>query len=237
MIRKLVRSLIYREKADSESFVRFLRQKGASIGEDVRFFSPMKSTVDLQTPWLITIGNHVNITQGVVILTHDYSWSVLKRLPQNNGRILGAQSPVKIGDNVFIGMNAVITRGVTIGNNVVIGTNSVVTSDCEDNSVYAGNPAKKIMDIDEYLLKREAKQIKEAKQMALCYYEKFGKKPPIEVFKEYFMLFLTAEEAEKIPIFKSQLKTCGNYEDSIAYMKNNPPVFSGYEAFLNECFK
>ena len=133
MIRKLVRSLIYREKADSESFVKFLRQKGASIGEDVRFFSPMKSTVDLQTPWLITIGNHVNITQGVVILTHDYSWSVLKRLPQNNGRILGAQSPVKIGDNVFIGMNTVITRGVTIGNNVVIGTNSVVTSDCEDN--------------------------------------------------------------------------------------------------------
>lgn len=45
---------------------------------------------------------HVRITEGVKILTHDYAWAVLKT---ETGAILGASGTVKIGDNVFIGMN------------------------------------------------------------------------------------------------------------------------------------
>ena len=81
---------------------------------------------------MITIGNHVRITEGVKILTHDYAWAVLKT---ETGAILGASGTVKIGDNVFIGMNTVITRNVEIGNNVIIGAGSVVTSSCNQNSV------------------------------------------------------------------------------------------------------
>ena len=127
---------------------------------DCIVYVPTKTLIDEQYPWMISIGNHVRITEGVKILTHDYSWSVLKNY---RGGVFGASGIVEIGDNVFIGMNAIIERNVKIGNNVVIGAGSIVTKDCEENSVYAGVPAKRIMNIDEFLMKRRDKQLDEAK--------------------------------------------------------------------------
>jgi acetyltransferase-like isoleucine patch superfamily enzyme len=50
-------------------------------------------------------------------------------------------APVKICDNVWIGMNATILKGVTIGENSVVAAGSVVTKSVEPNVVVAGNPA------------------------------------------------------------------------------------------------
>lgn len=52
--------------------------------------------------------------------------------------------PISIGDNVWLGMNTVVLKGVTIGNNTIIGANSVVTKDIPDNVIAAGNPCKVI---------------------------------------------------------------------------------------------
>ena len=85
MLKNFIKKVIYREKTDSESFIKYLRNQGINIGEDVTFYAPMKTFVDIQYPWMITIGSHVRITEGVKILTHDYSWSVLKGLSDNRG--------------------------------------------------------------------------------------------------------------------------------------------------------
>ncbi len=50
-------------------------------------------------------------------------------------------APVRIGDNVWIGMNAVILKGVTIGENAVVAAGSVVSKSVAANTVVAGNPA------------------------------------------------------------------------------------------------
>ena len=52
--------------------------------------------------------------------------------------------PIAIGNNVWIGMNCVIMRGVTIGENAVIGANSVVTKNIPANVIAAGSPCKVI---------------------------------------------------------------------------------------------
>lgn len=237
MLKNLLRSILYREKASSAKYVAYLKKQGVQIGEDVTIYSPVHTMIDTTCPWLLTIGDHVRITHGVIILTHDYSWSVLKQLPENKGRILGAQSPVTIGNNVFIGMNAIITRGVTIGDNVVIGAGSVVTKDCEANSVYAGSPARKIMTIEKYLHKREAAQFEDAKKMACIYCERFGTTPPREVFGEYFMLFCDADEAKQVPKFRAQMETGACFDKSELFMREHQPMFESYEAFLEACFE
>lgn len=234
-IKARIKGLIYGHKASSESYIAHLRKIGVSVGEDVTIYAPMKTVIDEQYPWMITIGNHVRITQGVILLTHDYAWSTLK--VAHGGTILGASGKVTIGNNVFIGMNAIITRGVTIGDNVVIGTGSVVTKDCLPNGVYAGNPAKRICELEDYCKKREALQLQEAKMLALAYYERYGKKPAEEVFHEYFMLFTDAETADSKVWCRNKMKLCGNYDDSMAFLRKNPPSFADFEQFLTYCFE
>ena len=57
--------------------------------------------------------------------------------------------PVKIGNNVWIGSNCVILKGVVIGDNSIVSTHSVVTREVLSNCIYAGYPARPTMrDID-----------------------------------------------------------------------------------------
>ena len=237
MIRNMLKKIIYREKADSTAYVAHLRKLGVGIGEKVIIYDPSNKQIDITCPWLLQIGSYVRIARGAIILTHDYSWIVLKNAPETRGSILGAQSPVTIGNNVFIGMNAIITRGVTIGDNVIIGAGSVVTKDCESGFVYAGNPARKIMSVSGYYKKRKSLQFSEAKEIARKYRAVFGCPPPKEVFFEYFMLFSTAEEAEDVPAFQRQMALGTGSENSMQYLSAHEPIFESYEAFLSACFE
>lgn len=60
---------------------------------------------------------------------------------------------IHIGNNVFVGSNALILPGVRVGNNSVLGAGGVYTKCIPENEVWAGNPAKRIMSLDEYLAK------------------------------------------------------------------------------------
>jgi galactoside O-acetyltransferase len=57
--------------------------------------------------------------------------------------------PVRIGNNVWIGSNAVILPGITIGDNSVIGAGSVVTHDIPENVIAVGNPCRVLRNINE----------------------------------------------------------------------------------------
>lgn len=165
-LRGVIKKIIDGPKYSSISYVRYLRSLGMRIGEDTVIYSPKHCIIDVTRPWMIEIGRNVSVTEGVTILTHGYDWSVFKG---KYGDVLGSAGRVKIGDNVFIGMNTTILKGVTIGDNVVIGANSLINKDVPSNSVVVGNPQRVVCTIDEYLEKRRAAQLDEAADLYDCW--------------------------------------------------------------------
>ena len=87
MINKILRKLLYGNKADSKTYIEYLRSLGMKIGEETTIYVPTKTQIDTTRPWLISIGNNVKITENVTILTHGFDWSVLKGV---YGDILGS---------------------------------------------------------------------------------------------------------------------------------------------------
>jgi len=83
----------------------------------------------------ITLGN--NVRCGANTLITDSDW-------HHNDERLGGSAPVTIEDNVFMGMNVTVLKGVIIGENSVIGAGSVVVSDIPPNVLAAGNPCRVI---------------------------------------------------------------------------------------------
>ena len=228
MIKSLFRRLFYGNKADSKTYVKYLRSKGMRIGERTVIYTPTKTKIDETRPWLIEMGNDVKISTGVTILSHGFDWSVLKGV---YGEVLGSSGKVTIGDNVFIGMNATILKGVTIGNNVIIGANALVCKDISDNSVVAGNPARVIMNIADYYEKRKALQIKEAQELVREYRLVYGKEPDEQALSEFFWLF-TDGKNELHEAWNEKLEYAGNYEQSKEKLASNQKQFEDMEAFL-----
>jgi len=90
----------------------------------------------------VYIGNNVMIAPNVTITTTGHPVDPELRRPGNQFSI-----PVRIGNDVWIGSNAVILPGVTIGDNSVIGAGSVVTHDIPANVVAVGNPCRVLREI------------------------------------------------------------------------------------------
>lgn len=126
----------------------YIKQFGIKAGSGCRFFGKVDFGSE---PYLISLGNQVMISDDVRFSTHDGGMQVLN----NMGLLKNADSfgRIQLGNNVFIGMRALILKGVTIGDNVVIGAGSVVTKKIPSNSVYAGIPARRICSIDDYYKK------------------------------------------------------------------------------------
>lgn len=227
-IRNICRKFIYGDKASSETYIKYLRNIGMKIGEESTIYVPTKTQIDTTRPWLIDIGKNVKITEGVTILTHGFDWSVLKGV---YGDILGSSGGVKIGDNVFIGMQTTILKGVHIGNNVIIGANSLVNKDIPDNCVAAGNPCKVIMSLEKYHEKRKAAQVDEAKELVKLYRERYEKEPDEHALHEFFWLF-TGGKDELPGCWDSMMRLGGNYEYSKEKLRENQKKFSNMKEFL-----
>ena len=126
----IIKELIYRFRGE------YTTEKLVSMGMKVgcHFHRMHGAILDPSHCWLIDIGDNVVIAPRAHILCHDASTKGFLGYTRI-GR-------VNIGDNVFIGAEAVVLPGVTIGNNVIIGANSTVTHDIPAYSIAVGSPAR-----------------------------------------------------------------------------------------------
>lgn len=92
----------------------------------------------------ITIGEGAAIARGVYIYDSDHHEMIVDK-----GSPINSPAPVTIGNHVWIGVGAIILKGVTIGDGAVIAAGAVVTRDVPPRCLAAGNPARVVKeDID-----------------------------------------------------------------------------------------
>lgn len=92
----------------------------------------------------VTIGQHVNLAQGIVVTALNHNYSIPDQRIDQQGVTTAA---VTIGNDCWIGANAVILPGVTIGEHSVVAAGAVVTKDVPSHSLVAGVPARIIKQI------------------------------------------------------------------------------------------
>ncbi len=231
-LKEIRRILLYGSRASTKRYIRYMNRMGAQIDESVQMAVPESVRLDKTTPWMLRIGKNVYIAEGVKILTHDASWMVMMG---KDGELYGHIAPVNIGNNVFLGVDSIVMCNVSICDNVIVGAGAVVTKNICSSGVYAGNPAKKVMDLEQMGAIRESRQLKEALVLAERYQDRYGTFPPREVFEEYFWLF-EKKELDRLPeCFRRQMTCGGNYDMVAKRFMESEPEFEGFEAFRKWC--
>ena len=135
-LRQLFSSLIGKEVDENFGlFPPFYADYGQNISVGKNVF--INSGCCFQDQGGIEIGDNALIGQQVVIATLNHDL-----IPQKRASMIA--SPVKIGNDVWIGAHATILSGVTIGDGAVIAAGAVVTKDVEANTIVGGVPAKVI---------------------------------------------------------------------------------------------
>lgn len=214
-------------RTSPKRYIKFLKNKGIVIGDNIFFHGGVKSvSIDITRPSLVTIGSNISFNKNFTLLTHDWGSYVLRNKYQE---FISSSGPVNIGNNIVFGRNVTVLKGVSIGDNCIIGLNSVITRDIPPNSVAVGVPAKVISTLEGYYEKRKKESVKEALVYAKSIEERFNRKPKIKEFWEEFPLFLKGDELhDKLPIKRQLGKAYGHYK------VNNKPVFDGFDDFLRK---
>lgn len=214
----------------NEAFIGYLRSKGAVIGKDTRFISPANCNVDIGRIDYITIGDNCCLSV-VSILAHDYSWYTLLNscddlLPDPGGRVI-------IGNNCFIGYQALILKGTTIGDNVIIGARAVVKGNIPSNTVWAGVPARQICTIEDYYKKKVEKRLEDAFYRRNHIIRTKGRTPNIEEMGFFGFIFLerTEDNYRKYikPLEFNGIKDCSLVKEH--FFKTKPLMT--FDEFLN----
>ncbi|MBT2518463.1 acyltransferase [Streptomyces sp. ISL-90] len=91
----------------------------------------------------IDIGANCLLGPHVSVFTENHRFSEREVPIREQGE---ERRSVSIGDNVWIGAQSVILAGVTLGSNSIIGAGAVVSKSVEADSIYVGNPARKVRD-------------------------------------------------------------------------------------------
>ena len=128
------------------------RFRGVKIGRNVNFYGP----VIIKYPKRCVIGNNVNINDLVLLNAkggisigdnvtisagcHIHSTGLVVD-GENRCHVLGK---VTLGNNVWLGANAVVLKDVSISENIIVGANSLVNKSLVEPGVYVGSPVRRI---------------------------------------------------------------------------------------------
>ena len=104
--------------------------------------SKIKPNVTIDLAADVSIGEEVEIQDEVMIFTHKHFWNHSRGLRKEIEKIVPVN--LEIGNDVFIGVRAMIIGVSSIGEGAVIGAGSVLTHDVNPFEVWAGNPARKV---------------------------------------------------------------------------------------------
>lgn len=121
-------------KATIVSHTNFIIGNESLVAEYTQIFAGFGVTVGERT--MISSGCGISSINHEILSTH-------RRASQN-----GDSKPVKIGNNVWIGMNVCVLPGVEIGDNSIVGAGSVVTKNIPSNEIWVGNPARFVQKIE-----------------------------------------------------------------------------------------
>lgn len=113
--------------------IQYARSIGVSIGENCRLVGQPRWGSE---PFLITLGNYVEISFNVTFITHDGSTWVFRE--QERYKNVLRFGRIVVGNNCFIGANSTIMPGVTIGNECIIGAGSLVTKSVPSGEIWGG---------------------------------------------------------------------------------------------------
>jgi maltose O-acetyltransferase len=128
-------------KYKKNRYLNGLVDKGLILGKNVLivdtfFFDPSHC-------YLITIGDNCTICPNVRLIAHDAS--------TKNHLGYTKFGKITIGENCFIGDSTIVLPNVSIGSNSIVGAGSVVTKSVPPGTVVAGNPARRVCGVEEYL--------------------------------------------------------------------------------------
>ena len=128
--------------------------------------------------------------------------------------------------------------GSVIGDNCIIGAGSVVSGKFENNSIIAGNPAKRICSLEDYYHRRKEQELNSAMLFVKKWYKKHGRYPSINEMTNAFSWLYVPHTLENLQE-NSKLFNYNGVNDEI--FKNNylntKPQFETYDEFLNYCKK
>jgi maltose O-acetyltransferase len=124
-----------------------LRALGMHIGADVNL--PASTWIDASHCFLISIGDHCGFGEECLILAHDAQMDEFLDAARI-GRVV-------IHPSCHIGARTVILAGVEIGPRTIVGASSLVSQSLPPDTVCAGNPARVVCSLEEYLERHRAR--------------------------------------------------------------------------------